>query len=63
MSLPSKYGWRFYLLTAHLTDENLHTACNRQLPHVDLCVSDEDVPEDRKCVTCKKFEQRGSGSK
>lgn len=45
-------SWRFYLLVAHLVDENNHTACNRQLPQSDdaLC-----VPEDRKCKTCVHF--------
>lgn len=43
------YTWRFYLLVAHLTDENKHTACNRQLPQTDEAIC---VPEGRKCKTC-----------
>ena len=57
------YTWKFYLLVAHLVDENNHTACNRWLNRVDAPVW--DVPDDVKCETCKKFEQKmeGSGSK
>jgi len=52
MSLPS-FRWKFYLLVAHLVDENGHTACNRQLPRTDEAVG--EVPEERKCETCKKY--------
>ena len=48
------YFWKFYLLTAHLVDDNNHTACNRQ-----LLFTDEPIPEilfdGRKCKTCLKF--------
>ena len=47
------YSWKFYLLKAHLTDENKHTACNRQLPIVDEPVG--EVADNLKCETCKKY--------
>ena len=47
------YVWKYYLLAAHLVDENSHTACNRRLPQVDDPVG--EVPEKRKCKTCLKF--------
>jgi len=50
------YSWKYYLLAAHLVDENGRTACNRKLPQVDDPVG--EVPEKRKCKTCVKFEQR-----
>jgi len=29
------YSWKFYLLVAHLSDENGDTACSRKLPFFD----------------------------
>lgn len=45
------YTWKYYLLVAHLVDENKHTACNRQLPYVYEVAG----VVARKCATCQKF--------
>ena len=47
------HSWKFYLLVAHLVDENNHAACNRQLPQTDEPCG--EIPEYRKCKTCLKF--------
>jgi hypothetical protein len=48
------YKWKFYLLVAHLVDENNHTACNRVLLKTD------DPAEGwngftGKCKTCENY--------
>jgi hypothetical protein len=48
------YSWKFYILMAHLTDEKLHTACNRQLPRTDEPAEGLAL-EKYKCNTCEKF--------
>jgi hypothetical protein len=59
------YSWKFYLLKAHLVDENNHTACNRQLSQSDDIAYPTLNLEHLKCETCRKYEQKqkGSGSK
>jgi hypothetical protein len=54
------YAWKFYLLVAHLVDDKNHTACNRQLSHVDDAAG--EVPEKSKCSTCKLYALKFRGT-
>ena len=49
------YTWKYYLLVAHLVDEQGRTACNRMMARYDEPTG--EVPEERKCKTCKLYEE------
>jgi hypothetical protein len=49
------YTWRFLVDVAHLTDEQNHTACNRQLEHSDPPSESWDG-KSHKCKTCALYE-------
>jgi len=55
-----KYSWKFYLLVAHLVDDKNHTACNRQLDHVDEPAC--EVAEMFKCATCRNYALKFRGT-
>ena len=44
------YTWKYYLLVAHLVDEQGRTVCNRMMAHFDDATG--EIPEAHKCKTC-----------